>query len=823
MGKYKANYTKLSTDVISGGAGNSSYLQQHLATTESNFDRVDEDLTAAKATAASATTSEAATRAAADTVLENSISALQSSLEADIADLETLVTAGTHFIEQVEVATTANITLSGEQTIDGVTTSASRVLVKNQTDASENGVYVSDASTWTRATDADTAAELYGIVVDVASGGTANGNTRWALSLASGTTITVDTTDLPFVQVIKPQDSISKVTESTAWVEGHGVPAAVSIDNDNRVREFVATDGKTYTYEDYRGKPAGKRTLDFDLIVYGATLSGLMAARKAKNAGKKVAIVDPWPRPGGAIVSGGLVVSDFPSPSTFWYHVVGETRKFFRSIISKYDDPDGTRTGIDATTQMLQIYDPRAFQDEFMEWAADIDLIVSNSPIFAASDIRKTKGNRISSIRSTAGWLNGKVFIDASYEGDLIRASGAPYNIGRESQASLGEPFAGFKPVGDGAYYLAGFTTAPDGTLVQAYSEVSSLSAGDADSRVQTLSIRQIITNDSSKTAFFAPTGYDKADYYMVGEALALAEAASAGSADTLLEAVANQGTVYLLDGVDARQTNNGSSFVVSFERAAAGTDYANGNWTKRQTVVQEQAVWQQGLLYYLANDVSTDFASLADLETDAATFGYASNLYPDSAQGQHFPDWAYIRETMRLDGAYKMNQADMYDSSSSNIPSGYSTWHSGTGRNSTKTEPIARWAYFFDAHACRIFATGASSPYTFAFEGPTPTPHASDDYDIPLSALRTGRGSGTVEGVTEGGAAATHVPNLLVSVCVSTTHVAWMSLRMEPCWSMIGEACGHAAVQMIEGNLASQDVVYATLKTALNNDGFRL
>ncbi|PHP68172.1 hypothetical protein CSC94_05845 [Zhengella mangrovi] len=618
-----------------------------------------------------------------------------------------------------------------------------------------------------------------------------------------------------------------KTTETTAWIEAHGVPKSVTLDNDDRVEKFISTDGKTYSYARNRPALIGLGDRDFDVIIYGGTQSAMMAARKVKAAGGRVAMIDPWPRLGGAVISGGLIVTDFPSPSSTWYIMQGQTRQFYQNIISRYDDPDGTRTGIDASSQMLRIFDPRAYQEEFNDWIADIDLVVSSSPIFAPSDLRKSKDGRIQSIRTVAGWLNATAFLDASYEGDLIRAAEAPFSIGRESQGTYGEPFAGYKPYGDGAYLLAGFETTPDGSLVQNEAQMVALGldpssdAGVADTRVQTLSVRLVITDDAGSTPFTAPDGYDKANYFVVGEGLALAEAASAGAADTLLEAVANQGTVYLLDGADARQTNNGSSFIVSFERAQAGTDYANGNWTVRRRIVEEQIAWQRGLLYYLANDITDHFPSMSALKTNAAAFGYAPNLYLDSANGPSFPDWAYIRECLRLDGAYVCHQADMYESSSSNIPTGFETWHSSSGRTTTKSSRIARWSYFLDAHACRIFGVSAGgSPETFNyfFEGPTPVPHDTDVYDIPYSSLRTGRGSG----FSEGGELATHVPNLLASVCISCSHVFWMSVRMEPAWSMIGEAAGYALVQMMDGT-SSEDVDVSILQAALNKEGFRL
>ncbi|GHC12468.1 hypothetical protein GCM10007291_07120 [Gemmobacter nanjingensis] len=603
---------------------------------------------------------------------------------------------------------------------------------------------------------------------------------------------------------------VSGADHRDVWIEREGAVDAISLDADGRVI-VAARDGRGLTAsDDNLMVDDGRADQSFDLVVYGGTLSGIMAAVRAKRRGLRVAIVDPWPRLGGAILCGGLVVTDFPGTQANWGIVQGLTRQFFGQLQAWYDDPVAARSYLHSATQMMQIYDPRAYQAAIKLWTREIDLIVQSSPIFEEGDLRKSASGAITAIRSAVGWLRCKVCIDASYEGDLIRASGAPYRIGREGQGETGEPFAGFKPIGHGAISRSGFTTPADGALVEASSSVAGLSAGDADDRVQTLSVRSILTQHASRVPFAKPAGYNKADYLIAGEGAALAgytKLMTNSFADPAA-ALAYQGTVILRDGVSARQTNNGTGAIVSNEIGDAGSRYASGNWATRRAIVDAQHRWQQGLYYYLANDIVSDFdtPSTQALMADAQTWGMAPSLYPASDHGAEWPEWVYVREALRLDAAYVMTQADLYDNASSSIPAGWETWHSGAGRTSTKSSQVSRWSYFLDAHATRIYED-AATPGRFVFEGPTPPDHDVDVYDIPYTSLRTDH------------TAAGHVPNLLASVCIGCTHVAWMSLRMEPSEAMVGEAAGEAAALMVEGNLKStHQVNIATLQSRIGN-----
>lgn len=748
---------------------------------------------------------EAAARAAAD-----------AALSVRVDNVEALAATGIKNRLSVKLATTTAGTLASSfengDTIDGIVlATGDRILIKNQAAPAENGVYTVAASgAPTRDINADQANELEGLAVYVEQGVTLVGTT-W---FCKATSITVGTTPLFFAWIASDKTGLVR-TEADAWVEGFGTADAVTVDSVDRIAS-VNSGTLSYNWQDKRVRLNGQAEKDFDLIVYGGTLSGIMAAKRARLRGLRVALVDPYPRIGGAIVQGGLVVTDFPSPQANWHAVRGLVRQFFQSILRNYDDPVAARAYVDATTQMLQIYDPRAFQAEIKAWTEDFDLIVVNNPIFDPSDIRQAANRAITEISTNAGWLRGKVFVDASYEGDLIRAAGVGFRIGREGQGTFGEPFAGFKPVGSGAFSLAGFTTPPDGRLVQTAAQMTALglSAGNADPTVQTLSVRSILTQHGSRVPFTAPPGYNKANYLAAGEGAKLFGYTQLVGPTIGSGAIANQGTVNLRNGVSCKQTNNGSASIVSNELWWAGTEYALGNWARRREIVEQQARWQQGLYYYLANDIVSDWntASTIALQADAATWGLAPDLYPYSRFGQHWQDGVYVRECMRMtDAAYVCTQADMYASGSPNIPSGYETWHSNSGRTNTKNTVIARWAYFLDAHATRIYTMDSVAPFTYVFEGTTPHPNNVDLYEIPWAAVRTDP------------LKATHVPNLLVSWCYGMSHVFYMSARMEPLAAMVGEACGEAAALMVVNQQATNQVVYADLAARLNQFGSKL
>lgn len=597
-------------------------------------------------------------------------------------------------------------------------------------------------------------------------------------------------------------------TVDNAWIEGFGVPQKAVADSIRRVFDAVDARGRDWTFSDSQLVMKGRPNHDFDLVIYGGSLSAVMAARRAKIRGLRVAIVDPYPHLGGVLTNGGLIFTDFPSPVARATLVRGLTRQFFHTIHTFYDDPVAAKGYVSGTNQWLREFDPRPARKAFNLWARDVDLVVNSSPIFAAGDVRQRSDRGITAIRTAIGWITGRVFIDASNEGDLIRASEASFRLGRESQAQTGEPAAGFKPAPNGASRLNGFTTPPDGIIVEPQSSVAGLSAGDADDRIQTLSIRSLVTQASYREPFTPPPDYDKEDYKIAGEGAMLWEY-DTFTGLTGNSAVGYHGPLRLKDGEIAANTNNGTRAIVSNERGHVGWDYANANWARRREIAEEQNHWQRGLFYYLANDLTShwDTPSTQALQASAASWGMVPDAYPDSPWHQGWPNNVYVRESLRLEARYVMTQADLYATDSTVAPVGYDR---GT-RNNIKSGRIARWSYFLDAHACRIYEDPELAG-RFVFEGGVANPlgHEVDPYDIPFDSLRTDQTTPAV-----------HVPNLLVSVCIGVTHVAWMPTRMEPCFAMMGEACGEAAGLMIENRLSdARDVNVTTLRERLNQYG---
>ena len=518
----------------------------------------------------------------------------------------------------------------------------------------------------------------------------------------------------------------------------------------------------------------------YDVVVYGGTAAGVIAAVQSKKMGKSVVIVGPDRHLGG-LSSGGLGFTDSGDKSV----IGGLSRNFYHRVWQYYQKPEtwvhqkreefgnkgqGT-VAMDQTERTMWIFEPsvaeKVFEDYVREYAIPV---LRDEWLDRAKGVRLADG-RIASITMLSGkTLEGKMFIDATYEGDLLAAAGVSYHVGREANATYGEKHNGSQvgvlhhrhhfgvlktPVDP--YVIPGD---PKSGVIARVSTEKPAPKGEADHRVQAYCFRMCLTNvPENRVPFTAPAGYDPKQYEV------LARAYAAGWKETFgkFDLIPNGKT----------DTNNHGGF--SFDNIGYNYDYPEASYARRKEIIQEHETYQKGLLYFICTDPRVP----AEVREKMNTWGLPKDEFKDNG---HWSHQIYVREARRMVGAFVMTENEL-----------------------TKAKPtpesVGMGSYMIDSHNTQRYITPEGFVQNEGDIGVSPR----GPYEIAYGAL-----------VPKKGQAA----NLLVPVACSATHIAYGSIRMEPVFMILGQSAATAAAMAIDGQLAVQDVPYAALKARLLADG---
>jgi FAD-dependent oxidoreductase family protein/S-layer family protein len=471
-----------------------------------------------------------------------------------------------------------------------------------------------------------------------------------------------------------------------------------------------------------------------DIVVYGGTPSGVMAAVSASRPQAHVVVVEPTEHIGG-MMSNGLTATDYGHTAM----IGGRTREFF----DRTQAAEGSAYG-------RYRFQPSTAERVFEAMLADAGVeVVRGDPLAESGGVIKD-GQRILSIRLDSGRIvSARVFVDASYEGDLLARAGVSYRIGRESAAEYGESFAGV------------MSTTPVFTVPTGIDPAVPLAApgalGSGDNRIQNSNYRLCFsTSPANKIPFTAPVGYDPATYDFV--AAYIASRVAQGNTPTLtwfLWPVALPNNKFDVN-------NNG---LVSIGVMGLNTDYPDGSYAERNDVAAWLRGYTEGFLYFLRNDERVPAA----IRNQMATYGLCKDEFVDNG---NWPRIIYLREGRRMVGGYVLTQRDVQVAR-------------------TKTDTIAIASYAFDSHHISRWIDGSRR---LRVEGGFWNGRAeATRWSIPYRSLTP---------------SATEVTNLLISVTASATHVAFAALRLEPQYMLMGEAAGAAAFMAAWGPTPTQDPI---------------
>ncbi len=514
-----------------------------------------------------------------------------------------------------------------------------------------------------------------------------------------------------------------------------------------------------------------------DVIIYGGTAAAVIAGVEVARSGKSVIIVSPDKHLGG-LTSGGLGFTDTGDKSV----IGGLAREFYHKIWlhynmdkawkwqkkSEYGNKGQGTPAIDGENRTMWIFEPHVAEKVFEDFIRDYKITVYRDEWLDREAGVKTQNKKITSISTLSGKVfQGKVFIDATYEGDLMAASNVKYTVGREACSVYNEKWNG---VQNGVYHHGHyFKSKIDPYVVPGKAEsgllpfISSAKIApncSGDNKIQAYCFRLCMSNcKENLRPFEKPERYDPDKY----ELLARVFASGWNEWFSKFDVIPNKKT----------DTNNHGPF--SSDYIGMNYDYPDANYERRREIIEDHKNYQKGLLYFVSHDKRVP----EKIRQEMQAWGLAKDEFVDN---DNWPHQLYIREARRMKGVYVTTENDVL----------------GTR---VVPDPIGMGSYTMDSHNIQRFVNDEGFVQN---EGDVGI-HPGKPYQISYGSIIPKK---------------EECVNLVVPVCVSASHIAYGSIRMEPVFMILGQSSGVAAVLAINNKTSVQDVPYNRLKKNLFSKG---
>ena len=488
------------------------------------------------------------------------------------------------------------------------------------------------------------------------------------------------------------------------------------------------------------------------MVVYGGTAGGVITAVSAARMGLKTALLEPGTHVGGMVAS-GLSHTD-----------VGR-REVIGGYALEFYWRAGAWYGLPQYLQDIAWYvEPKVAERIFETMLQEAGVTVLRGRRLREKDGVRMESGRVASIEMENGErYTAKVFADASYEGDLMAASGVTHTWGRESAAQYGESLAGVREETPKHQFLVDLSPyGADGQLLPEISRDRAGAPGSADRKVQAYNFRMIFSQDpANQVPYPKPEQYDPRRYELFRRLLA--RQPGLGMGDVL--------SIGPFPNRKADINNNGP---FSTDYIGGSWDFPEGTYARRAEIFRAHEEYTKGLLWFLAHDTGVPAA----LQAEMNRWGLAKDEFTDHG---NFPWQLYIREARRMVGDYVMTQKDIQT-------------------DLAKPDAIGMGSYNSDSHNVERVVNARGFVRN---EGDMQVP--VEPYQIPYRILTPKRGQAS---------------NLLVPVCFSASHVAYSTLRMEPQYMILGQAAGVAASLAIRAGRSVQDVDTKELTRILVSQG---
>jgi hypothetical protein len=490
--------------------------------------------------------------------------------------------------------------------------------------------------------------------------------------------------------------------------------------------------------------PLTGRELSVDLAVYGATAAGVAAAVRARRMGKTVALLHPGSFVGG-MTTGGLSYTDLGNKGA----IGGLAREFYRRVGRRYGLAECWKFEPSAAAAVLRdLLDEHGVAVEKEAWLTGID----------------RSGRALRRLHFIGGLsVEARMFVDATYEGDLMAMAGVPWTMGREAAGVYGEGRNGqqIHPTHQFDVEVDPFVAeGRPGSGLLPFVERDVYREGAGDSRLQAYNFRVCMSEDpANRVPFERPDDYRSEWYELAARFWERTGADAFKKFDRL---------------VVPTKTDTNNHGAVSTDFIGANQLWIAGTYPEREKIFRAHLSYQRGLHWFMANDPRVP----APIRAEYGRWGLAADEFPETG---NWPHQLYVREARRMVGDYVITQNDC------------------SGENGAK-DPVGLAAYQMDSHHVRRLWDGKRLRNEGDVQAPLRRPYA-----IPFRSIVPPAGS---------------VPNLVAPVCVSASHIAFGSVRMEPVFMILADSGAQAACLALDAGVALQDLPYRSLEASLRAAG---
>lgn len=506
-----------------------------------------------------------------------------------------------------------------------------------------------------------------------------------------------------------------------------------------------------------------------DVVIYGGTSAGIAAAVELVRLHKSVVVIEPGQHLGG-LTSGGLGWTDSGVKSV----IGGIALEYYERVKREYDKPETWKWQnpeeyalYRKNEKAIWAFEPHIAERVFEDLVREYKIPVYRGERLDLKQGVVKSGVELKEVKMESGLrFRGRCFIDATYEGDLMALAQVQYTIGREPCAQYGETLNGIQK----ARTISHQFEAPVSPYIVPGNPSSGLLPGvhgedpgedcEGDHRVQAYCFRMCLSNHpDNRVPFPKPENYDPLRYELLARYLATGWA----------------GVFRKFDVIPNRKTDTNNHGAFSTDNIGMNYDYPDGDYATRERIIQEHTAYQLGLMWFLANDPRVP----APIQNQMNQWGLAKDEFLDN---NHWPHQLYIREARRMVSDFVMAEPHLR-------------------RQQPTPDAIGMGSYNMDSHNVQRYVT----PEGFARNEGDIQVNPGGPYPVSYRAIVPRK---------------QECVNLLVPVCLSSSHIAYGSIRMEPVFMILGHSAAAAAAQALERGIAIQDIDYELLRTQLLKEG---
>lgn len=489
---------------------------------------------------------------------------------------------------------------------------------------------------------------------------------------------------------------------------------------------------------------SSSRIIMTDICIYGGTSSGIIAAEAAVKMNKEVIILNPGKYFGGMTAS-GLGYTDLGNKGV----IGGLTRNFYKRIGKHYNQDEAWK------------FEPKIASLVFTEIIKENNIELINFQYLKSINYNE---NKIESITLISGLVvYAKIFIDATYEGDLMAKSGVSFTIGREANILYNESYNGVQLHDKHQFDCDISPYIKDGDSSSGFlpfvSDKPLKKIGSGDNLIQAYNFRVCMTNNPDNLKpFVQPENYNPENYELCARWLKKTKLDIFHKFDLITK--------------DKTDTNNNGAFSTDFIGGNYG--FPNGSYEEREIIFQMHINYQMGLHYFMANDERVPF----HIRNEYSKWGLSKDEFTETG---NWPFQLYIREARRMVSDIVINENHCLGKIKCGDSAGMA-------------------AYQIDSHNCRRLIVNG-----FVRNEGDVQVRLDAPYPIPYKSIIPKRNE---------------CSNLLVPICISASHIAYGSIRMEPVLMILGESAGVMASIAIEKNISLDKIPYKVLKNKLLDNG---